>query len=155
MPPTIRIDEEVYAWLQQKGRPFEDTPNSVLRRIAGLDATEDHEESEQQAVARRGAKTRSAENARSGRRTMSRGRSGLTGQQLNEDWKVGARHALYHADGTWFENLERFPGALFDPHGYVLFETAESFKKNPYVKIGKKTNVVRGISKSPGYVRKE
>lgn len=35
--PTIRIDEEVYEWLQKMARPFEDTPNSVLRRVAGLD----------------------------------------------------------------------------------------------------------------------
>ncbi len=37
MSPTIRVDEEVYALLQSKARPFEDTPNSVLRRISGLD----------------------------------------------------------------------------------------------------------------------
>ncbi|MBW1790461.1 MAG: hypothetical protein JRK53_28280 [Deltaproteobacteria bacterium] len=35
--PTIRIDEEVYEWLKQHAQPFEDTPNSVLRRIAELD----------------------------------------------------------------------------------------------------------------------
>ena len=35
--PTIRVDDEVFAWLQAKARPFEDTPNSVLRREAGLD----------------------------------------------------------------------------------------------------------------------
>lgn len=35
--PTIRIDDEVYAWLQAQARPFEDTPNTVLRRIASLD----------------------------------------------------------------------------------------------------------------------
>lgn len=35
--PTIRVDEEVYAWLQKQARPFEDTPNSVLRRIAQFD----------------------------------------------------------------------------------------------------------------------
>lgn len=35
--PTIRVDEEVFAWLQSKARPFEDTPNSVLRREAALD----------------------------------------------------------------------------------------------------------------------
>jgi len=34
--PTIRIDDEVYAWLQNLARPFEDTPNSVLRRLAKL-----------------------------------------------------------------------------------------------------------------------
>ena len=37
MAPTIRIDDEVYAWLQSQARPFEDTPNSVLRRFAGFD----------------------------------------------------------------------------------------------------------------------
>ena len=37
---TIRIDEEVYSWLQGQARAFEDTPNSVLRRIAGLDKIE-------------------------------------------------------------------------------------------------------------------
>ena len=35
--PTIRIDNEVYSWLQAQGRAFEDTPNSVLRRIGRLD----------------------------------------------------------------------------------------------------------------------
>ncbi len=27
MMPTIRIDDEVYAWLQAQAKPFEDTPN--------------------------------------------------------------------------------------------------------------------------------
>ncbi len=38
MPPSkvIRIDEEVWAELQQRARPLEDTPNSVLRRVFGL-----------------------------------------------------------------------------------------------------------------------
>lgn len=35
--PTIRVDDDVFAWLQSKARPFEDTPNSVLRREAALD----------------------------------------------------------------------------------------------------------------------
>lgn len=37
MAPTIRIDDEVYFWLQGQARPFDDTPNSVLRRLAKLD----------------------------------------------------------------------------------------------------------------------
>jgi hypothetical protein len=38
MPPSkvIRIDEEVWAELQKRARPLEDTPNSVLRRVFGL-----------------------------------------------------------------------------------------------------------------------
>ena len=39
MTPVIRIDDEVFAWLKSQARPFEDTtPNSVLRRIAGIDS---------------------------------------------------------------------------------------------------------------------
>ena len=41
--PTIRVDDEVWSWLKQHAQPFEDTPNSVLRRIAGLDAPADNE----------------------------------------------------------------------------------------------------------------
>ncbi|WP_297905743.1 winged helix-turn-helix domain-containing protein [Metallibacterium sp.] len=37
MAPTIRIDDDVYAWLQGQAKPFDDTPNSVLRRLADLD----------------------------------------------------------------------------------------------------------------------
>jgi len=37
MAPTIRIDDQVYAWLQQQAKAFEDTPNTVLRRVAGID----------------------------------------------------------------------------------------------------------------------
>jgi len=59
MPPTIRIDDEVYAWLQQQARPFEDTPNSVLRRIAKLDdqATARERRVEPGPGGRRGTKT--------------------------------------------------------------------------------------------------
>jgi negative regulator of replication initiation len=32
MMPTIRIDDDVWRYLQSKARPFEDTPNDVLRR---------------------------------------------------------------------------------------------------------------------------
>jgi hypothetical protein len=38
MMPTIRVDDEVWAWLKRQAQPFEDTPNTVLRRVAGLDA---------------------------------------------------------------------------------------------------------------------
>lgn len=41
--PTIRIDDEIYDWLQKMARPFEDTPNSVLRRVAGLDDSQEKE----------------------------------------------------------------------------------------------------------------
>lgn len=37
MPPVVRIDDEVWTWLKAQARPLEDTPNSVLRRIAKLE----------------------------------------------------------------------------------------------------------------------
>jgi hypothetical protein len=33
---VVRIDEDVYRALQEQGRPFEDTPNTVLRRLLQL-----------------------------------------------------------------------------------------------------------------------
>ena len=36
MSPTIRVDEDVFKWLQKQAHPFVDTPNDVLRRIAKL-----------------------------------------------------------------------------------------------------------------------
>ena len=34
----IEVDIEVYRELQKRARPFEDTPNTVLRRLLGLEA---------------------------------------------------------------------------------------------------------------------
>jgi restriction system protein len=34
---AIRIDDDVWVALQKKARPFEDTPNSVLRRVLSID----------------------------------------------------------------------------------------------------------------------
>jgi hypothetical protein len=43
MSPSIRVDRDVYSFLQQNARPFVDTPNSVLRRLLGLPSREEHE----------------------------------------------------------------------------------------------------------------
>jgi hypothetical protein len=39
--PTVRIDDEVYEKLKGHAEPFVDTPNTVLRRLLGLDPVED------------------------------------------------------------------------------------------------------------------
>lgn len=77
----------------------------------------------------------------------------VTGEQLNKKWDVGARHALYHKDGTWYHILERFPGALFDTNGFVLFKTESDFKHCSYLNIGEHVNVHDGISHIPGYCK--
>ena len=78
-----------------------------------------------------------------------------SGKVLNEKWKIGAAHALYHKDGTWFNAIERFPGALCDPHGYILFATKEEYESSPYLMIGQRVNVPGGIDKLDSYVRME
>jgi DNA-directed RNA polymerase subunit alpha len=39
MSKTIRVDDEVFAWLQKKAVALVDSPNSVLRRVAGIDVS--------------------------------------------------------------------------------------------------------------------
>ena len=141
--PTIRIDDDVYSWLKSQAIPFEDTPNSVLRRLAGLDI--DKRTALKQNLRRK-------EDNRMAVTADSKGRP-ITGKYLRELWNVDVVHALYHQDGTWFENLQEFPGALFDRNGYILFKTEEEYKNSPYLSIGEKLNVHNGISSIPGYKR--
>ena len=75
------------------------------------------------------------------------------GKELNERWKVGAAHALYSEKGTWFHVLERFPGALFDAHGYVVFPTKRDYETCPQLSHGKELNVRGGISSLTNYVK--
>jgi hypothetical protein len=75
------------------------------------------------------------------------------GRELNKEWKVGASHALYSRYGTWYHLLERFPGALFDQFGYVLFHSREEFERCPFLSLGEECNVRKGICKIPGYTR--
>ena len=76
-----------------------------------------------------------------------------SGANLNIEWRVGARHALYREDGLFYMPLTTFPGAYFDEHGYVLFKTEDEYENCQYLKIGKRVNVIGGISRIPGYVR--
>ncbi len=75
------------------------------------------------------------------------------GEHLNQRWKIGAKHSLYREDGRWYHYLTRFPGALCDAKGYVLFETEDNYRNCSSLKFGVKVNVTGGISRLPGYVR--
>ncbi len=157
MMPTIRIDDEVWAWLKGHAQPFEDTPNSVLRRIAQLDPPGDRSGQLQPTTPRTATPETPLKPAL--RRTSGRSRysgrvySGLSGRQLNEEWKVGASHALFHKDGTYYNHLQYFPGALFDMNGYVRFKTEDEYKKSPYLQHGEQLHVPGGIASMPSYVR--
>ncbi len=139
--PTIRIDDEVYSWLRSQAVPFDDTPNSVLRRLANLDPpTTTDDDSDTSGDRGNGARGEEAGPP-------------LSGNILNRMWNVGVQHSVYHRDGTWFENLMSFPGALFDRRGYLLFETEDEYKSCPHLSIGRKLNVSGGIASIPGYKR--
>jgi len=74
--------------------------------------------------------------------------------RLNEAWGVGAAQVRYSDDGHWYATLARFPAALFDAHGYVLFATEEDYRTSPHISVGKQISIPKpGISAIPGYVR--
>src|SRR5882724_11950293 len=74
--------------------------------------------------------------------------------RLNEAWGVGASQVRYSNDGHWYATLTRFPAALFDAHGYVLFATEEQYRTSPHISIGKEISVRKhGVSGIPGYIR--
>lgn len=76
------------------------------------------------------------------------------GAHLNEIWGVRAAHALYIHDGQWYHRLQRFPGALFDQGGYIIFRTEEEYLASPHLIFGKRVHVRKpGISGIHGYVQ--
>ncbi len=75
------------------------------------------------------------------------------GAELNETWEVNAKHPLYHEHGRWYMPLERFPGALFDSAGYVIFNTEAESRSCPALRIRTRVNGRGGISSLPGYRR--
>jgi predicted restriction endonuclease len=75
---------------------------------------------------------------------------------LAKEWGVPALHSCYRKDGTWYHCLERFPGALFDENGYVLFETKQDYESCPDLIIEYEknwSNIKRGgrLANLPGY----
>lgn len=79
-----------------------------------------------------------------------------TGRNLSALWGVKVAHPLYHKDGTWYHGLKGFPAALFDPNGYVVFETEEEFRRCPAIRPspGGNLGIAGGISSLPSYVQK-
>lgn len=144
--PVIRVDDQVWSWLQSQGRVFEDTPNSVLRRLAGLSPGV-HEQP-------RSGPTRSSSNpplkTQSPQGPLAKR---VTGDSLNRQHQLGALHALYHKDGTFYERLTAFPAVYCDPSGYVKFDSEQSFKADRHLRIGEKVNIPGTLGAHPKYRR--
>src|SRR3990172_12278793 len=113
MAPTIRIDDHVYNWLQSKVEVFNDTPNSVLRRLAGLDGSPPKEPAGSSSV--RSSSVMEPTSAPDRRPKMA------NGQELIKRWGIPARQARFHHESNWYGPLTKFPAALCDREGYVLF----------------------------------
>ena len=79
-------------------------------------------------------------------------------RNLNLEWGVNAAHALYRRTGDWYHKLERFPGALFDESGYIVFDDQHHLERTPGILIGQGgknwISVPKGIVSVPGYVRR-
>lgn len=76
-----------------------------------------------------------------------------TGRQLAREWKVDIAQALYHHEGRWYHRLEHFPAALFDPSGYVRFNSEAEYRACEGLQHGEHLHVPGGISRLCGYVR--
>ena len=136
---TITVDDDVYEWLQSQAVPLKDTPSTVLRRIkAELEARSGRSQPEVVADSSQ-SQTTEPTNA----------------EALIKRWEIPVVQGYYHQGGTFYMNLTKFPGALFDPNGYVVFETEDEYRNCAGVNVGdEKTNVRKpGIRALPQYKR--
>jgi hypothetical protein len=76
-----------------------------------------------------------------------------TARKLCKQYKLSFNHALYHKDGSWYHHLVRFPGALLDKDGYVMFSTKQQYESCRYLYLGEEIVVRNGksIKSIPGY----
>jgi hypothetical protein len=81
------------------------------------------------------------------------------GKDLAKHWGLNVQQPLYRETGDWYHQLKKFPGALLDADGYVIFESAEALKECPRLRIGKDpqrhggwVSAPNGIKAIPGYV---
>jgi hypothetical protein len=72
-------------------------------------------------------------------------------KKLTKVLNIDVAHALYSEDGQWYHVLTRFPGALFDKNGFVVFQTKAEYETNDTFYHGKELNIPKGISSLPNY----
>ncbi len=73
-------------------------------------------------------------------------------KELAIRWGLNVRHALYRATGNWYHRLKKFPGALLDADGYVIFESSQAFEECPQLQVRKQVSAPKGIKAIPSYV---
>jgi len=75
------------------------------------------------------------------------------GQKLAKLWGLSVEQPLYRKTGNWYHLLKKFPGALLDADGYVIFKSEEEFRTCPQLQVRKEVGAPKGIEAIPGYVR--
>jgi hypothetical protein len=75
------------------------------------------------------------------------------GQKLAKLWGLSVEQPLYRKTGNWYHLLKKFPGALLDADGYVIFKSEEEFRTCPQLQVRKEVGAPKGIKAIPGYVR--
>ena len=140
MSKQIRISDELYELIKKDAVPLEDTVDSVLMRWANqLGKTEEEGSTKKDEVRQEEGPMKAIDNRL------------FTGAELNKLWNVGAKHALYHKEGTYYEVLKAFPGALFDASGYVRFDSEAEYRNCRQLRVTKKTNCPSSIASIPSY----
>lgn len=79
----------------------------------------------------------------------------LKGEPINQLLNLGAVHALFFKDSSWYHELNEFSGVLIDPNGYIIFESRADYLNYPGLDFGPAANQVHirpsGISSLPTY----
>ena len=73
------------------------------------------------------------------------------GDPLNRALGIGAQHALWSKTGNVYDHLQRFPGVLFDPDGYIVFATRQDYERCGGINFGARVSIPNGIAAIPGY----
>ena len=75
----------------------------------------------------------------------------MDAKELIEKYSIPVLDGKYREDGMWFHHLRKFPGALFDSKGYVIFITKKEYLNCPFLQHKQDLHVKPNISVIPGY----
>ncbi len=73
--------------------------------------------------------------------------------QIAREWGLNVAQARYSSWGNWYAPVTRFPAALLDAEGYIIFPDEASLRANKKIKITRQINVPSRISSLQGYVK--
>jgi len=82
--------------------------------------------------------------------------AGLFARIKYRDWlNIVAKHGVYSRLGDFYHKLEKWPGAVYDFDGYVIFNTKEDYTASKFLRISPTSNsvhVIGSLKEAPGYI---